>query len=97
MLCHHVVLGLSLAGGVCASRSCYSEAQVTIYFFCNLTEVPPVPKDRVKLFLTFSYIRRVTVTSFPLLEHLLLLEVGTQFVGPVTIRKGAFRNQTFIS
>ncbi|NXM57165.1 TLR5 protein, partial [Illadopsis cleaveri] len=94
MLCHQLLLvfGLSLATGMCASRSCYSEAQVSRYFFCNLTDVPPVPKDTVKLFLTFNYIRQVTVTSFPLLEHLLLLEIGTQFVGLVTIGKGAFRN-----
>ncbi|NWH89684.1 TLR5 protein, partial [Aegithalos caudatus] len=94
MMCHQLLLvfGLSLAGGVCAFRSCYSEAQVAIYFSCNLTDVPPVPKDTVKLFLTRNYIRQVTVTSFPLLEHLLLLEMGTQLVNPVTIGKGAFRN-----
>ncbi|NXR63056.1 TLR5 protein, partial [Rhadina sibilatrix] len=94
MLCHQLLLvfGLSLAGGVCASRSCYSEAQVAIYFSCSLTDVPPVPKDTVKLFLTSNYIRQVTVTSFPLLERLLLLEIGSQLVSPVTIGKGAFRN-----
>ncbi|NXC91088.1 TLR5 protein, partial [Cercotrichas coryphoeus] len=94
MLCHQLLLvfGLSLGSGVCASRSCYSEAQVSIYFFCNLTDVPLVPKDTVKLFLTHNYIRQVTATSFPLLEHLLLLEMGTQLVFPVTIGKGAFRN-----
>ncbi|NXM06144.1 TLR5 protein, partial [Tyrannus savana] len=94
MLCRQLVLvfGLSLAIGVCASRSCYSEAQVSIYFFCNLTDIPLVPKDTVKLFLTYNYIRRVTDTSFPLLEHLLLLEFGMQLVYPVTIGQGAFRN-----
>ncbi|NXU43367.1 TLR5 protein, partial [Drymodes brunneopygia] len=94
MMCRQLLLvfGLSLASGVCASRKCYSEAQVSIYFFCNLTDVPPVPKDTAKLFLTFNFIRQVTVTSFPLLEHLWLLEMGAQFVSPVTIGKGAFRN-----
>ncbi|XP_063247166.1 toll-like receptor 5 [Prinia subflava] len=94
MLCHQLLLvfGLSVASGVWVSRSCYSEAQVAIYFYCNLTDVPPVPKDTVKLFLSFNYIRQVTVTSFPLLEHLLLLEMGNQLVHPVTIGKGAFRN-----
>ncbi|XP_023778661.1 toll-like receptor 5 [Cyanistes caeruleus] len=94
MLCHQLflVFGLSLASGVCASRSCYSEDRVSVYLFCNLRDVPPVPNDTVKLFLTFNYIRQVTVTSFPLLEHLFLLELGTQFVHPVTIGKGAFRN-----
>ncbi|NXC35993.1 TLR5 protein, partial [Campylorhamphus procurvoides] len=94
MLCHQLVLifGLSLAKGVCAFRRCYSEAQVSIYFWCNLTDIPPVPKDTVKLFLTYNYISQVTETSFPLLEHLFLLEMGMQFTYPVTIGKGAFRN-----
>ncbi|NXO84639.1 TLR5 protein, partial [Sitta europaea] len=95
MMLHHqllLVFGLSLASGACASRKCYSEAQVSIYFFCSLTDVPPVPEDTVKLFLSYNYIRQVTVTSFPLLERLLLLELGTQFVRPVSIGQGAFRN-----
>ncbi|KAJ7426976.1 Toll-like receptor 5 [Willisornis vidua] len=94
MLCHRLVLvfGLSLASGVYAFRRCYSEAQVSMYLFCNLTDIPLVPKDTVKLFLTYNNITRVTEASFPLLEHLLLLEIGTQFVYPVTIGKGAFRN-----
>ncbi|NXY82094.1 TLR5 protein, partial [Alcedo cyanopectus] len=87
-----LVLGISLAGEICAFRSCYSEAQVSIYYFCNLTDIPLVPKDTVKLLLTFNYIRRVTAASFPLLEHLLVLEIGKQYVYPVTIGKGAFRN-----
>ncbi|NWV24114.1 TLR5 protein, partial [Origma solitaria] len=94
MLCHQLllVLGLSLASGVCASRECYSEAQVSIYYFCSLTDIPPVPKDTVKLLLSYNYIRRVTAASFPLLEHLRLLEIGAQRVYPLTIGKGAFRN-----
>ncbi|NXP20789.1 TLR5 protein, partial [Scytalopus superciliaris] len=94
MLCHQLVLvfALSLASGVSAFRSCYSEDQLSVYLSCNLTDVPPVPKDTVKLFLSYNYIRRVTETSFPLLEHLLLLEIGTQLVHPVSIGKGAFRN-----
>ncbi|NWW79705.1 TLR5 protein, partial [Climacteris rufus] len=94
MLCHQLVLvfGLSLASGVCASRRCYTEAQVSIYHFCSLTEIPLVPKDTVKLLLSFNYIRQVTETSFPLLEHLLLLEIGAQYVHLVTIGKGAFKN-----
>ncbi|NXL49847.1 TLR5 protein, partial [Podilymbus podiceps] len=87
-----LVFGISLASDVCADRSCYSEAQVSLYYFCNLTEIPLVPKDTVSLLLTFNYISQVTATSFPLLEHLLLLEIGTQYVYPVTIGKEAFRN-----
>ncbi|NWH62821.1 TLR5 protein, partial [Geococcyx californianus] len=87
-----LVFGISLASYVCAFRQCYSEAQVSLYHSCNLTDIPLVPKDTVKLLLTFNYIRRVTATSFPLLENLLLLEIGTQYVSSVTIGKGAFRN-----
>ncbi|NXI36638.1 TLR5 protein, partial [Galbula dea] len=87
-----LVFGISLASDICALRSCYSEAQVSLYHSCNLTEIPLVPKDTAKLLLTFNYIRQVTATSFPLLEHLWLLEIGTQHVYPVTIGKGAFRN-----
>ncbi|NXD70435.1 TLR5 protein, partial [Eolophus roseicapillus] len=94
MLCQLLVFvfGIPLASDVYAFRSCYSEAQVSMYYYCNLTDIPTVPKDTVKLFLTFNYITQVTATSFPLLEHLLLLEIGTQYVYPVTIGKGAFRN-----
>ncbi|NXS60841.1 TLR5 protein, partial [Brachypteracias leptosomus] len=87
-----LVFGISLASNIGAFKSCYSEAQVSLYFFCNLTEVPLVPKDTVKLLLSYNYIRQVTATSFPLLEHLLVLEIGAQHVYPVTIGKGAFRN-----
>ncbi|NWH74998.1 TLR5 protein, partial [Piaya cayana] len=87
-----LVFGISLASCIHAPRKCYSEAQVSHYYFCNLTDIPLVPKDTVKLLLTFNYIRQVTATSFPLLEHLLVLEIGTQHVYPVTIGKGAFRN-----
>ncbi|XP_049689397.1 toll-like receptor 5 [Accipiter gentilis] len=94
MLHQQLVLafGISLASDICAFRSCYSEAQVSLYYSCNLTDIPLVPKDTVKLLLTFNYIRQVTATSFPLLKRLLLLEIGMQYVYPVTIGKGAFRN-----
>ncbi|NXI93710.1 TLR5 protein, partial [Psophia crepitans] len=87
-----LVFGISLTSDIYAFRNCYSEAQVSLYNYCNLTDIPLVPKDTVKLVLTFNYIREVTATSFPLLEHLLVLEIGTQHVYPVTIGKGAFRN-----
>ncbi|XP_035748375.1 toll-like receptor 5 [Egretta garzetta] len=87
-----LVFGILLASNVCAFRHCYSEAQVSLYYSCNLTDIPLVPKDTVKLVLTSNYIRQVTATSFPLLEYLLVLEIGTQCVYPLTIGKGAFRN-----
>ncbi|NXU52167.1 TLR5 protein, partial [Turnix velox] len=91
MLCH-LLFGVSLLGDTNAFRSCYSEAQVSVYHFCNLTVIPHVPKDTGKLLLSFNYIRRVTTASFPLLENLWLLEIGGQLVYPLTIGKGAFRN-----
>ncbi|XP_009684992.2 toll-like receptor 5 [Struthio camelus] len=87
-----LVFGISLAGDTYAFTSCYSEGQISQYYFCNLTDVPLVPKDTVKLLLSFNYIRQVNATSFPLLEHLLVLEMGTQYVFPVIIGKAAFRN-----
>ncbi|NWR69348.1 TLR5 protein, partial [Centropus unirufus] len=94
MLCQELilVLGISLASYIHAFRKCCSEAGVAQYYYCNLTDIPPVPKDTVKLLLSFNYIREVTATSFPLLEHLVLLEIGRQYVYPVTIGKEAFRN-----
>ncbi|XP_054251151.1 toll-like receptor 5 [Indicator indicator] len=86
------VFGISLASYICALKNCHSEDQVSLYNFCNLTDIPWVPKDTVKLLLSFNYIRQVSATSFPLLEHLLLLEIGKQYVSPVTIGKEAFRN-----
>ncbi|NXI61763.1 TLR5 protein, partial [Anseranas semipalmata] len=87
-----LVFGISLARDIYAFRSCYSEDRVSLYYSCNLTGIPPVPKDTVKLLLSFNYIRQVTATSFPLLEHLLELEIGTQHVFPVNIGKEAFKN-----
>ncbi|NWI19047.1 TLR5 protein, partial [Crypturellus soui] len=87
-----LVFGISLAGDIYAFRSCCSEGQISLYRSCNLTDVPLVPKDTVKLLLSFNYITQVNETSFPLLEHLLLLEIGTQHIFPVIIGKAAFRN-----
>ncbi|KAM8809008.1 TLR5 protein, partial [Eudromia elegans] len=87
-----LVFGISLARDIYAVRNCYSEGQISLYHFCNLTDVPPVPKDTVKLLLSFNYITQVNATSFPLLEHLLLLEIGAQYIYPVIIGKAAFRN-----
>ncbi|XP_032039409.1 toll-like receptor 5 [Aythya fuligula] len=87
-----LVFGISLARNTFASRRCYSEALVAMYRSCNLTAIPPVPKNTVKLLLCLNYIREVNSSSFPLLEHLLYLEIGTQYVSPVIVGKEAFRN-----
>ncbi|XP_040841673.1 toll-like receptor 5 isoform X2 [Ochotona curzoniae] len=53
--------------------------------------VPQVLNSTESLLLSFNYIRTVTTSSFPLLEQLQLLELGTQYT-PLTIAKDAFRN-----
>ncbi|KAM9612729.1 toll-like receptor 5 isoform 1-T7 [Trichechus inunguis] len=71
--------------------SCSFDRGIALYRFCNLTTVPQVPNSTERLLLSFNYIRTVTSTSFPFLEQLQLLELGTQFT-PFTIDKEAFRN-----
>ncbi|XP_074846016.1 toll-like receptor 5 [Carettochelys insculpta] len=91
---HHLVFllgALLVAQEVFASKRCYYQDGLANYRWCNLTEVPHVPKDTVTFWLTFNQIRQVNASSFPLLEKLLHLEIGTQDF-PVTIGKAAFRN-----
>lgn len=59
---------------------------------CNLTRVPPVPEDTLKFLLSLNYILEINATSFPLLEKLIVLELGTQRTNRLTVRKDAFRN-----
>nr|XP_025036765.1 toll-like receptor 5 isoform X2 [Pelodiscus sinensis] len=92
---HHLVflLGTSLvAKEIFASINCYYQKQIARYNGCSLTEVPLVPKDTLVFWLNFNKIRQVNASSFPLLEQLLILEIGTQSVSSVTIGKAAFRN-----
>ncbi|XP_016076639.1 PREDICTED: toll-like receptor 5 isoform X2 [Miniopterus natalensis] len=83
-----VVLMASPALGI---SSCSSDGQIALYRFCNLTQVPQVLNSTERLLLSFNYIEIVTATSFPFLEKLQLLELGTQFTS-LTIDKDAFRN-----
>ncbi|XP_034522469.1 toll-like receptor 5 isoform X5 [Ailuropoda melanoleuca] len=87
-----LLFGVMLAASpVLAIPSCASDGQRALYRSCNLTQVPPVPSTTQVLLLSFNYIRTVTTTSFPFLEQLQLLELGTQFT-PFTIGREAFRN-----
>ncbi|XP_004439593.1 PREDICTED: toll-like receptor 5 [Ceratotherium simum simum] len=87
-----LLLGVVLmASPVLGIPSCSSDGQVALYRFCNLTQVPQVLSTTKNLLLSFNYIKTVTTTSFPFLEQLQLLELGTQFT-PLTIDKEAFRN-----
>ncbi|XP_054853100.1 toll-like receptor 5 [Eublepharis macularius] len=71
---------------------CSVEGSIAYYDMCNFTQVPPVPEDIVTLSLNFNSIQKVNAKSFPLLEELQNLLLGTQLVSPVTIGKEAFRN-----
>uniref|UniRef100_A0A673T703 Toll-like receptor 5 n=1 Tax=Suricata suricatta TaxID=37032 RepID=A0A673T703_SURSU len=80
-----------LASPVLAISSCSSDGQLALYRFCNLTQVPWVPSTTKTLLLSFNYIETVTASSFPFLEQLGLLELGTQYT-PLSIDREAFRN-----
>ncbi|VTJ66455.1 Hypothetical predicted protein [Marmota monax] len=82
---------LLMASPVFGIPSCSSDGRIALFRFCNLTEIPPVLNTTERLLLSFNYIRTVTATSFPLLEQLQLLEIGSQFT-PLSIDKEAFRN-----
>lgn len=87
-----LLLGVLLvASPVLGISSCSSDGRMALYRFCNLTQIPQVPSTTESLLLSFNYIKTVTATSFPFLERLKLLELGTQF-SSLTIDKEAFRN-----
>ncbi|XP_075386720.1 toll-like receptor 5 [Tenrec ecaudatus] len=80
-----------ITGPALGISPCSFDRGVALYRFCNLTQVPHVPQTTKILLLSFNSIRTITPTSFPFLEQLQLLELGTQFT-PLTIEKEAFRN-----
>ncbi|XP_004699989.1 toll-like receptor 5 [Echinops telfairi] len=87
-----LLLGVVLVTGPALGISpCSFDHGVALYRFCNLTQVPHIPPTMKILLLSFNSIRTITPTSFPFLEQLQLLELGTQFT-PLTIEKEAFRN-----
>nr|XP_008983411.2 toll-like receptor 5 isoform X1 [Callithrix jacchus]XP_035136601.2 toll-like receptor 5 isoform X1 [Callithrix jacchus]XP_054103988.1 toll-like receptor 5 isoform X1 [Callithrix jacchus] len=80
-----------VASPVFGIPSCSSDGRIALFRFCNLTQVPQVLNTTERLLLSFNYIRTVTASSFPFLEQLQLLELGSQYT-PLTIDKEAFRN-----
>ncbi|XP_003791014.1 toll-like receptor 5 [Otolemur garnettii] len=70
---------------------CWFDGRMAIYHFCNLTQVPQVVSTTERLLLSFNYIRTLNTSSFPFLEKLQLLELGTQYTR-LTIDREAFRN-----
>ncbi|XP_027727238.1 toll-like receptor 5 [Vombatus ursinus] len=86
------LLGLVFeASSVFGIPSCSADGQIALYRSCNLTQVPQVPNTTINLLLSFNHIRVVNAASFPLLEKLQLLELGTQYT-PLIIEREAFRN-----
>ncbi|XP_047611501.1 toll-like receptor 5 [Phacochoerus africanus] len=89
--CLVLLLTLLVASPALGMPSCFFDGQRAIYRGCNLTQVPQVPSGTKSLLLSFNYIRTVTAGSFPFLEGLQLLELGTQLT-PLSIGREAFRN-----
>ncbi|XP_020029357.2 toll-like receptor 5 [Castor canadensis] len=83
-----VVLVASPAFGI---SPCSFDGRIALFRFCNLTQIPQVLNTTENLLLSFNYISTVTASSFPFLEQLQLLELGTQYT-PLMIGKEAFRN-----
>ncbi|KAM5238842.1 toll-like receptor 5 [Ctenodactylus gundi] len=80
-----------MAGPMFAIPSCSFYGPIALFRWCNLTEIPQVLNTTRNLLLSYNYIRTVTSASFPFLEQLQLLELGTQHT-PLTISNEAFRN-----
>ncbi|XP_053164333.1 toll-like receptor 5 [Hemicordylus capensis] len=92
---HHLIffIGMLLVyRKTVADPRCSVKGKFANYDACSLTQVPPLPEDIVMLSLNFNFIQEVNVASFPLLERLLVLSLGTQQVSPVTIGNETFRN-----
>uniref|UniRef100_A0A8C3VDY9 Toll-like receptor 5 n=1 Tax=Catagonus wagneri TaxID=51154 RepID=A0A8C3VDY9_9CETA len=86
-----LLLSLLMSSSALGMTSCFFDGQRALYRACNLTQVPQVPSTTKSLLLSFNYIRTVTAVSFPFLEQLQLLELGTQLTA-LSIDKEAFRN-----
>ncbi|XP_060102067.1 toll-like receptor 5 [Heteronotia binoei] len=92
---HHLIFltgMLLVCREILAIPRCSVERSIAYYDMCNLTQVPSVPEDVVTFSLNFNCITEVNVNSFPLLEKLQNLFLGSQSVSPVTIGKEAFKN-----
>lgn len=81
-----------MASPVLVISPCSSDGRIAFFRGCNLTQIPWILNTTTeRLLLSFNYISMVVATSFPLLEQLQLLELGTQYAN-LTIGPGAFRN-----
>ncbi|XP_055465736.1 toll-like receptor 5 [Psammomys obesus] len=80
-----------MASPMLGMTPCSSDGRIALFRICNLTQIPWVLNTTERLLLSFNFISVVNATSFPFLEQLQLLELGTQFT-PLTIGQQAFRN-----
>ncbi|XP_053568507.1 toll-like receptor 5 isoform X2 [Bombina bombina] len=74
------------------AQNCAIVNKIGIFNWCNLTKIPHVQNDTVKLMLLFNYITEIDASSFPLLKNLLFLHLGSQRNNSLTIRKNSFQN-----
>ncbi|XP_030051834.1 toll-like receptor 5 [Microcaecilia unicolor] len=84
-----------LLGGwliIATAKRCRTENRTAQFCFCNLTQIPSVPGDILEFFLNFNLIMEVNATSFPRLETLVKLELGSQYTKYLIIRNDAFVN-----
>ncbi|KAG8443797.1 hypothetical protein GDO86_009107 [Hymenochirus boettgeri] len=90
--CHLImILGGSLVV-VCQIPACTSTNHIAYFSGCNLTRMPPVKSDVMKLDLGFNYISEVNRDFFPVLNTLGLLYLHSQKTGKLIIRKDGFKN-----
>ncbi|KAM4693236.1 toll-like receptor 5 [Discoglossus pictus] len=73
-------------------QKCTIINKTAVFPWCNLTHVPRVHNDTEMMMLNFNYIMELDATSFPLLERMLVIELGSQKTNKLIIRKNSFRN-----
>ncbi|XP_029448973.1 toll-like receptor 5 [Rhinatrema bivittatum] len=88
-----------LLGGwllMASAKDCRTQNRIAKFYFCNLTQIPSVPNNTRELYLSFNYIIEVNATSFPRLERLGVLELGSQHTKYLIVRKDAFMNLPYL-
>nr|XP_005998682.1 PREDICTED: toll-like receptor 5 [Latimeria chalumnae] len=84
-----VIFGATL---ITSDSPCKVINQIVDCSFRKLTQVPFVPEDTTELILNFNYIQEVNSSSFPRLQRLKVLQIGTQFTKHLNVGKEAFEN-----
>ncbi|NP_001088449.1 toll like receptor 5 L homeolog [Xenopus laevis] len=71
---------------------CSSINRMANFKFCNLTRMPLVSSDTLKLDLSFNYVSEINRTFFPKLYRLVDLNLGSQKTNRLIVKKDSFRN-----